>query len=421
MADSYVQVAPDDSGKKIQTYENTVGGETVEAQAVVLVDSTGAPITLPTVASTTNLLAGDGSGNAVASLIADFGDGSGYKASTTVSGEFGLEVANYDTGVGSYSAFHLTADTAAATNHLVFSQNSDAGGGKAVIWQSDGTGLRIVTSTNAGITFESNDGSAVGLGVISAQTITSGASVVLDDIYIPAGTATITGSTQITTAKGFNKFSIYKPTYTDASAVTIDRGATLYIEDAPAAAGSVTLTAPYALWVDAGTVRIDGGVSVGVTTTTAAGSINITGNYMVNGTPLSATPGSAAQTTVAGPKTTTSVTAVMAGLAGAITPAAGGSILVAVSGQAAGSSSTALVTAQIRYGTGTAPTLGAATTGTALGIACQLNTGTALQNWFLTGAATGLSAGTAYWVDVQFLTAARTGSISNVCVAVVEG
>ncbi len=44
MADAYVQVAPDSTGKKIQTFENTVSGNVVEAQAVVLVDSAGTPI-----------------------------------------------------------------------------------------------------------------------------------------------------------------------------------------------------------------------------------------------------------------------------------------------------------------------------------------------------------------------------------------
>jgi hypothetical protein len=44
MSDFYVQVATDGSGKKIQTYENTVNSQTVEAQAIVLVDSTGSPL-----------------------------------------------------------------------------------------------------------------------------------------------------------------------------------------------------------------------------------------------------------------------------------------------------------------------------------------------------------------------------------------
>ncbi len=91
-----------------------------------------------------------------------------------------------------------------------------------------------------------------------ARTIASGASAVLDDVNVAASTTTVTGSTHITTAKGFNKVSLYKPTITDSSSVTIDNAATLYIEAAPLAAGSVTITNPYAIWVDNDNVRFDG-------------------------------------------------------------------------------------------------------------------------------------------------------------------
>jgi hypothetical protein len=46
MADLYVQVATDGAGKKIQTYENAVNAQTVEAQAVVPVTTAGTPIPL---------------------------------------------------------------------------------------------------------------------------------------------------------------------------------------------------------------------------------------------------------------------------------------------------------------------------------------------------------------------------------------
>jgi len=49
MASGIVQVAPDSTGKKVQTFENTVGANLVEAQAVVPVDSAGNA--LPTVAA----------------------------------------------------------------------------------------------------------------------------------------------------------------------------------------------------------------------------------------------------------------------------------------------------------------------------------------------------------------------------------
>lgn len=42
MADQYVQLASDSSGKKVQAYENTIGSNTVVACAVVMVSATGA-------------------------------------------------------------------------------------------------------------------------------------------------------------------------------------------------------------------------------------------------------------------------------------------------------------------------------------------------------------------------------------------
>jgi hypothetical protein len=120
-----------------------------------------------------------------------------------------------------------------------------------------------------------------------ATTVTSGASAVLDDVKVSAATTTLTGTTHVTTAKGFNKVSLYKPTYTDSSSVTVDQGATLYIEDAPAASGSVTLTNAYALWVDNGLARFDGHLTVeGVTSTGATG----TGKFVFDGTPTLVTP-----------------------------------------------------------------------------------------------------------------------------------
>ncbi len=45
MADSYIQVAPDGTGKLMQTYLNTLGANAVHAEAVALVDTSGNPIT----------------------------------------------------------------------------------------------------------------------------------------------------------------------------------------------------------------------------------------------------------------------------------------------------------------------------------------------------------------------------------------
>lgn len=41
MSDSLVRLQPDSTGKKIQTFQNSIGGNDVEAQAVVLVGTDG--------------------------------------------------------------------------------------------------------------------------------------------------------------------------------------------------------------------------------------------------------------------------------------------------------------------------------------------------------------------------------------------
>ena len=86
----------------------------------------------------------------------------------------------------------------------------------------------------------------------AAATIASAAGAVLDDVDVVSETTTITGTTNITTSTGFNKVSIYTPTYTDSSAVTITNAATLFIQNAPATGGMVTITNPWALWVPGG-------------------------------------------------------------------------------------------------------------------------------------------------------------------------
>jgi hypothetical protein len=44
MANGFVQVPPDSSGKKMQTFENTVGGNLVEAEAITIVDTAGVAV-----------------------------------------------------------------------------------------------------------------------------------------------------------------------------------------------------------------------------------------------------------------------------------------------------------------------------------------------------------------------------------------
>ncbi len=156
-------------------------------------------------------------------------------------------------------------------------------------------GLTVTGGSGSGITVASL-GSTVTLNCCTTQwvaniasTIASGASATLDDVDIAAATTTISGSTNITTATGFNKHSIYQPTYTatNSSPPTITNAATVYIANAPTTSSSggytPTITNAYALWVGGGATRLDGnllmkGSSTGINTITPAnaGATNYT-------------------------------------------------------------------------------------------------------------------------------------------------
>jgi fibronectin-binding autotransporter adhesin len=97
-----------------------------------------------------------------------------------------------------------------------------------------------------------------------SATVVSAAGATLDAVNVTAQTATITGSTNITTATGVNFVSIGTPTLSAGAALTVTNAASLYIAAAPAGAGAgpATITNAYAIWVDAGNVRFDGDARV---------------------------------------------------------------------------------------------------------------------------------------------------------------
>jgi hypothetical protein len=112
--------------------------------------------------------------------------------------------------------------------------------------------------------------------------------------------------------------------------------------------------------------------------------------------------------------TTTSTTAVMAGAGLAFTPKKGSGIVkvtlaAVVSNATAGDGAKA----QIAYGTGTAPSAGAAATGTAVGNASTFTSAAANAAGTipLTAVITGLTPGTTYWIDLQV--AAVTGGTAS--------
>lgn len=97
--------------------------------------------------------------------------------------------------------------------------------------------------------------------IVPTATYASAATVDITSFRVAAATTTLTGTTQVTTVQG--AVFVGTPTLTDASAVTVDQYSTVYIQAAPVAAGSVTLTLGYALHVAAGTTRLSGDVTTG--------------------------------------------------------------------------------------------------------------------------------------------------------------
>lgn len=113
----------------------------------------------------------------------------------------------------------------------------------------------------------------------------------------------------------------------------------------------------------------------------------------------------------------------MAGLAGAITPATSGRIMITISGDMDNSTSNDGVQVQIRYGTGGAPSSGGNLTGTTVGGAVNMvsNSSSNRIPFTCNAVVTGLTVGTAYWIDLGL--AAITGGtarIRDISISVIE-
>src|SRR6266853_1080741 len=111
------------------------------------------------------------------------------------------------------------------------------------------------------------------------------------------------------------------------------------------------------------------------------------------------------QKNVAAPGGTASTTLVMAGLAAAITPAVIGRVLLIVSGAAASDTTNDGVRVQLSFGTNSAPTNGAALTGTQTGsiwVESQDLLGADKMGFCLQSLVLTMLVGTTYWLDVAF-------------------
>lgn len=114
MADGYIQVAPDSTGKKLQTFDNTIGGNDVHAEAVALVDTSGAAIsTLPVSVATTVSTKETRSATGTTTQVADTASSTTLLASNT--NRLGASIQNDSSAV----LYLKCGATASATDYTV--------------------------------------------------------------------------------------------------------------------------------------------------------------------------------------------------------------------------------------------------------------------------------------------------------------
>lgn len=123
------------------------------------------------------------------------------------------------------------------------------------------------------------------------------------------------------------------------------------------------------------------------------------------------------------PTGTTSSVGVMMGLAGSITPATTGRVLITLSGDIANATVNDGANVQLYIGTGTAPANAAALVGTALGAIQKLVQPIAAFRvpFSLQVLNTGLSVGTTYWLDCSLaVVTGGTATIKDLSLTAVE-
>ena len=120
-------------------------------------------------------------------------------------------------------------------------------------------------------------------GVRTALTVTGAADTGLTasteqlDVYLNLGRTLTWATGALTTQRAFR---IAAPTLAFAGASTVTPAATFYIDAAPTAGANATITNAYAMWVDAGTTRLDG-------------TLLLNGAITADATDASGTPGAA--------------------------------------------------------------------------------------------------------------------------------
>lgn len=160
--------------------------------------------------------------------------------------------------------------------------------------------------------------------------------------------------------------------------------------------------------------QLSNGNGINITTTSGANPCVATCNLTINQSLTNAT----LQASPSNPASTTSTTAVMAGLGTTchITPVYSGRLRFEFQANAFNSTSGDITFAQARFGTGTAPTNGAAAAGTTVGseIGFTSSSGSFQGELKVGGIVTGLTVGTAVWIDIGYHANTGTANLTGV-------
>lgn len=279
----------------------------------------------------------------------------------------------------------------------------------------------------------------LGLGSIATQaansvSITGGSVTGITDLAVADG-----GTGASTAVAAFDALSAQGTDVSSAGTINLD-SATGDIVDVT---GTTTITAITLSQGKRRIVRFTGALTLthgaslvlpgGVNILTVAGDMAIFAGYAAGVVRcVSYSPLNADHLTTSGtdsnPTATTSTTKVMMGLNKVLTPRKTGNVLIIISGQAANDTGDDGFTFDLRYGTGTAPTNGAALTGTQVGgvvsgscVASSTTTAVPVMPFCHHGYVAGLTINTAYWFDISL--AAVTGgtaTMTSVNVTIIE-
>jgi hypothetical protein len=169
------------------------------------------------------------------------------------------------------------------------------------------------------------------------------------------------------------------------------------------------------------TITVAGNFSTSAALAITAGSANQIA-YWVSGTAMAGATPASLSATPATPTGTNNTTGLMMGLGGtcAIAPVFSGRILVSLVYSETVSVAASSPTTKLRYGTGTAPSNGAALTGTQIGNTQLITVSAGWYAGSLGGVVTGLTVGTTYWLDIGLASSSSssTASLSDItCIA----